>query len=67
LVVVRGGGRDLAIETSADAKAWNPLGNTTSGGFSPVKPAAATTARYVRLHSTGGVSLGDLTEVSVWP
>jgi hypothetical protein len=66
LVVVRGGSSVLAVETSADAKAWNPLGNTT-GGFSPVAPTAATTARYVRVRSTSGLDLANLTEISVWP
>ncbi|MDQ1420814.1 MAG: hypothetical protein QOJ52_2776 [Acidimicrobiaceae bacterium] len=66
LVVVRGGSSALAIESSTDAKAWNPLGNT-SGGFSPVKPAGATTARYIRVRSTSGASAANLTEISVWP
>ncbi|MDQ6613660.1 MAG: hypothetical protein M3083_02580 [Actinomycetota bacterium] len=64
LVVIRGGSGFGVVESSTDAKAWNPLGNAT-GTFSPLK--AATTARYVRVRSTSGVNLGNLTEISVWP
>jgi hypothetical protein len=65
LVVVRGASTVVEVESSADAKAWNPLGETT-GGFSPVVVGAATTARYVRVRSTSGLDVANLTEISVW-
>jgi hypothetical protein len=61
LVVVRGCACE--VETSADGSAWTSLGRTPAADASVVPPRP-TTARFVRVRTTG--SLAELREVSVW-
>jgi hypothetical protein len=65
LVAVRGGGGELTVETSDDARSWSYAGAGTAGLLS-VTPSPQRAARYVRVRSSSGVDVSSLRQISVW-
>jgi hypothetical protein len=66
MVVVRGAGGNLSLDTSPDGQVWTSAGTITQQGTaSATTLRAGVRARYVRLHSATGIPTPA--EVSVWP
>jgi hypothetical protein len=65
LVVARGGGGPVTLDTSSDAQTWTFYG-IGSGLLVDVASARRVVARYVRLRTTNNVDIGPLAEISVW-
>jgi len=65
LVVARGFGGQVLVETSNDGRSYQTVA-TASGPAIATEPQLTVTARYVRLRSPGGLSQSLAAEVSVW-